>query len=166
MRGSQQSSRVRLPPLGRCAIGRCLYPTVVEGPGRWVHAPVGPKIGERQGAPGDYVTNPDELFPNGLNETSEPDVGACTRTSRQKPPYYEPGQTISEHATIQEPVVLQGSRGSLSKVLQMDRSGSGDVPMSTRPRRNCNETWCRRSYIADRLQPSTSRARSEAEVKG
>lgn len=84
-------------------------PSMVEGPRPMGTRPdFGEKIGERRGAPGDYITNPDELFPNAMTETPFLYMGMNQDFLDKKPPYYEPGQLIEQYSTKQVPTELQG----------------------------------------------------------
>jgi hypothetical protein len=84
-------------------------PSMVEGPRPMGTRPdFGEKIGERRGEPGDYITNPDELFPNASKETPFLYMGMNQDFLDKKPPYYEPGQIIDQYSTKQVPTELQG----------------------------------------------------------
>ena len=141
-------------------------PTVTEGPRPMGTRPgFGPKIGERRGEPGDYVTNPDELFPNGLSETPNLMSGMYQDFLDKKPPYYEPGQTISEHATIQEPVVLQGPGAPVEGPPRMDRVVTGREADVNAPASKLQRDMVQAELHRRSLQTPQPRARSEAEVK-
>ena len=140
-------------------------PTVTEGPRPMGTRPgFGPKIGERRGEPG-YVTNPDELFPNGLNETPNLMSGMYQDFLDKKPPYYEPGQTISEHATIQEPVVLQGPGAPVEGPPKMDRVVTGREADVNAPASKLQRDMVQAELHRRSLQTPQPHARSEAEVK-
>ncbi len=141
-------------------------PTVVEGPRPMGTRPgFGPKIGERQGAPGEYVTNPDELFPNGLSETPNLMSGMYDDFLAKKPPYYEPGQMISEHATIQEPVVAQGPGAPVEGPPRLDRVVTGREADTNAPASKLQRDMVQAELHRRSLQQPQPRARSEAEVK-
>ena len=140
-------------------------PTVTEGPRPMGTRPgFGPKIGERRGEPG-YVTNPDELFPNGLSETPNLMSGMYQDFLDKKPPYYEPGQLISEHATIQEPVVLQGPGAPVEGPPRMDRVVTGREADVNAPASKLQRDMVQAELHRRSLQTPQPRARSEAEIK-
>ena len=140
-------------------------PTVTEGPRPMGTRPgFGPKIGERRGEPG-YVTNPDELFPNGLSETPNLMSGMYQDFLDKKPPYYEPGQLISEHATIQEPVVLQGPGAPVEGPPRMDRVVTGREADVNAPASKLQRDMVQAELHRRSLQTPQPHARSEAEVK-
>lgn len=109
-------------------------PSVIEGPRPMGTRPgFGPVIGQSRGEPGEYVTNPDELFPRGLSETPNLMSGMYQDFLEKKPPYYEEGQLINHHATIDEPVELQGPGAPVEGPMKMIETPTGSGPRADAP---------------------------------
>ena len=124
----------------------------------------GPKIGERRGEPG-YVTNPDELFPNGLNETPNLMSGMYQDFLDKSLRTTSLGQTISRARDDTRAGRATGSRGSCrgsseNGPVVTGREADVNAPASKLQRDMVQAELHRRS-----LQTPQPHARSEAEVK-